>query len=98
VGLGLLAIGVCAGASEWRSAVHQGATSAASINLTAKRPSEAGRSILLPALVETYAVLTLLASILLIIWVTAGSLKLTEPKPRFAPPAVEETTPASETQ
>jgi V/A-type H+-transporting ATPase subunit K len=94
VGLGLLAIGVCAGASEWRSAVHQGTTSAASINLTAKRPSEAGRSILLPALVETYAVLTLLASILLIIWITSADLKLAEPRPRYAPAAAEEAAPS----
>lgn len=98
VGLAFLAIGVFAGASEYRSAVHQGATSAASINLTAKRPSEFGRSVLLPALVETYAVVTLLASILLIIWVSNANLKLAEPKPRFAPPAVEEATPAPETE
>jgi len=89
LGLALLAIGVCAGVSEYRSAIYQGETSAASISLTAKRPSEAGRSILLPALVETYAVLTLLASILLVIWITNTDLKLTEPKPKYAPAAQE---------
>jgi len=71
-GLGLLAIGFCAGVVLWRSAVLQGEASAAAISLTAKRPEEAGRSILMPALVETYAVVALLASILLIVWLKAA--------------------------
>ena len=70
VGLALLFIGLCAGMVLWLSAVNQGRTSAASINLTAKKPEEGGRAIILPALVETYAVVALLAAILLIQWVT----------------------------
>jgi len=70
-GLGLMAVGICAGIVEWRSAIYQGEASAAAINLTARRPEEAGRSILIPALVETYAVVALLASILFIMWITA---------------------------
>lgn len=69
-GLALLAVGICAGVVLWRSAVYQGEASAAAINLTSRRPEQAGRSILMPALVETYAVVALLASILFIIWVT----------------------------
>ena len=75
-GLGLLAVGFGAGMVFWRSAVFQGETSAAAIALVAKRPEEAGRSLLLPALVETYAVVALLAAILLIIWLTAPELAL----------------------
>ena len=69
-GLALLFVGVCMGIVEWRSAVYQGETSAACINLTGKKPEEGGRAILMPALVETYGVVALLASILLILWIT----------------------------
>ncbi|MEK6577278.1 MAG: V-type ATP synthase subunit K [Nitrospirota bacterium] len=70
VGISLFIIGLCMGLVEWKSAILQGEASAAAINLTGKRPEESGRAILLPALVETYAVIALLAAILLIIWVT----------------------------
>ena len=79
VGLSLFFIGLCMGVVEWRSAVYQGETSAACINLTGKRPEEGGRAILMPALVETYGVVALLAAILLILWVTAPELTLTNP-------------------
>jgi len=75
-GLGLLAVGFGVGLVEWRSAIYQGETSAAAISLVAKRPEEAGRAILLPALVETYAVLALLAGILITLWLTAPGLTL----------------------
>lgn len=76
-GLSLLAIGICAGAVQWRSAIYQGQTSAASINLVAKKPEESGRAILLPALVETYAVVALLGAILFTLWVTpTGGMNL----------------------
>ena len=48
------------------SGVYQGRTSAASIGMIARRPEETGRAIILPAMVETYAVLALLATILLL--------------------------------
>ena len=70
-GLALMAVGTLAGIVLWRSAVYQGEASAAAINLTSRRPEESGRSILMPALVETYAVVALLASILFIMWITA---------------------------
>jgi V/A-type H+-transporting ATPase subunit K len=70
MGLALMAVGILAGAVLWRSAVYQGEASAAAINLTSRRPEESGRSILMPALVETYAVVALLASILFIMWIT----------------------------
>ncbi len=46
------------------SAIHQGNVSAASISLTAKRPDQSGKAIIFPAMVETYAILALLISIL----------------------------------
>jgi V/A-type H+-transporting ATPase subunit K len=46
------------------SAIYQGKTAAASIQLVAKRPEEFGKSMLFPAMVETYAILALLISIL----------------------------------
>ncbi len=46
------------------SAIHQGKTSVASIGLLAKNPSTFGKAMLLPAMVETYAILALLVSIL----------------------------------
>jgi len=70
VGLGVLAIGFLAGMVQWKSAVNQGEVSAACINLTTKRPEEGGRAILLPVLVETYAVVALLAAILFLFWLT----------------------------
>jgi len=68
-GVGLLFVGICAGIVQWRSAVYQGEAAAAAISMTARRPDQSGRSILIPALVETYAVVALLASILFITWI-----------------------------
>jgi V/A-type H+-transporting ATPase subunit K len=65
-----MAIGIGAGVAMMKSAVYQGETSAACINLTARRPEQGGKAILMPALVETYAVVALLAAILVSIWLT----------------------------
>lgn len=46
------------------SAIAQGKAAAAGVNLIAKRPDQSGRAITFAAMVETYAVLTLLISIL----------------------------------
>ena len=88
-GLALLAIGFCSGMVFWRSAVFQGETSAACINLTAKKPEEGGRAIILPALVETYAVVALLAAILLIGKVSPIDEKTKMPGLKVANPAIE---------
>ena len=65
IGLALAFVGIGVGYVEWKSAIAQGETSAAAVNLVAKQPDESGRAILLPALVETYALLALLAGILM---------------------------------
>ena len=50
----------------WYSAIWQGKTSAAAIQMIAKKPEAMGKAVVLPAMVETYAVLSLLTSILLL--------------------------------
>ena len=54
------------------SAIAQGKTSVASIAMVTKRPDQAGKAIIFPVMVETYAILALLISILAITGV--GSL------------------------
>ena len=49
------------------SAIMQGKTSVASIGIVAKKPEEFGKAMILPAMVETYAILALLVSILAIV-------------------------------
>ena len=48
------------------SAVFQGKTAAAGVGITAKKPEHNGKGIIMAAMVETYAILALLVSILLI--------------------------------
>jgi len=48
------------------SAIYQGRAAAAGVGLIAKRPEELGKAIIYAVMVETYAVLALLASIMLL--------------------------------
>ena len=48
------------------SAFHQGKTAVASIGVVAKKPEQFVKSMLLPAMVETYAIFALLISILVV--------------------------------
>ena len=52
------------------SAIHQGKAAAAGVGIVAKRPEESGKAIIFAAMVETYAVLALLISILAIFNIT----------------------------
>ena len=63
---GLLILAACLpiGVVGLISAIHQGRTSAASIGIIAKKPEQFGKAMLFPAMVETYAILALLISIL----------------------------------
>jgi V/A-type H+-transporting ATPase subunit K len=65
-GLQLFFAGLPVGVVGLVSGYYQGVASAAGIHLVAKRPEETGKAIILPAMVETYAVLGLLATILLV--------------------------------
>ena len=69
-GIALFFVGLCDGIAQLVTAVYQGQASAAGISLVARRPEEAGKAILFPAFVETYAVISLLATILFIIFLT----------------------------
>ena len=50
----------------WLSAIFQGRVAAASINIVAQRPEESSKGIILCGIVEFYAILSLLATILLL--------------------------------
>ena len=50
----------------YRSAIYQGRVAAASINIAAKQPDDWSKGIILCVIVEFYAILSLLASILLL--------------------------------
>ena len=72
IGLSIMVIGIGTGFVQWRSAVFQGETSAAAINMVSKQPETSGRAILMPALVETYALVALLGAIVLMLFLTKG--------------------------
>ena len=52
----------------WLSAIAQGRVAAASINILAKKPDDWSRGIILCGIVEFYAILSLLASMLMLLW------------------------------
>ena len=65
-GLGIMFACLPVAIGGYFSAIAQGKTSAACIQMIAKRPEETGKAVILPAMVETYAVLSLLMSIILL--------------------------------
>lgn len=65
-GLQLFFAALPVGLTGFLSAIYQGKASAAGIHLIAKRPEEMGKAIIIPAMVETYAVIGLLATILMV--------------------------------
>lgn len=72
-GLALMTVGIGVGLVQWLSAVLQGQASAAAESLTGRQPGSSGQAILIPALVETYAVIALVSGILLILWISQAS-------------------------
>ena len=56
------------------SAKYQAKAAVASIGLVAKRPDQFGKSMLFPAMVETYAILALLISILAVSGITSMAI------------------------
>ena len=63
---GLLILAAClpSGIVGLISGMQQGKTSASAIGIVAKKPEQFGKAMLFPAMVETYAILALLISIL----------------------------------
>jgi V/A-type H+/Na+-transporting ATPase subunit K len=55
------------------SAINQGRASAGAINLTVKQPEKSGGALLLPALVETYALLAFVAGFLLLTFIQSSA-------------------------
>ena len=62
------------GIVQYVSAIYQGKNSAAAINMVTKQPEKAGAAILIPALVETYAILAFVAGFILLIFTKTSSL------------------------
>ena len=56
------------------SAIHQGRASVSSIGLISKRIDQFGKAIIFPAMVETYAILALLISLLALIGVNNAAI------------------------
>lgn len=65
-GLSFLFAGCPIGFVGWWSGIYQGQTAVAAIHMTAKDPDASARGITMTAMVETYAILALLVSILMI--------------------------------
>jgi len=52
------------------SAIYQGATAVGAAGMVARRDEDAGKALIFPALVETYAVFSLVVTILMLLFVT----------------------------
>lgn len=65
-GFQVLAASLPVAIAGWLSGVYQGRVAAAAVNIVAKKPDAAGKGVILAAIVETYAVLGLLVTILLV--------------------------------
>lgn len=66
-GLGLFAAGLTIAIGGLASGIYQGKMAAASISMTAKKPTMSVRGMTMTAIVETYAILALLVSVLMYI-------------------------------
>ncbi len=64
-GLGFFAAGLPIAIGGLLSGIYQGKMAAASITMTAKKPALSARGITMTAIVETYAILALLVSVLM---------------------------------
>ncbi|HNZ98118.1 V-type ATP synthase subunit K [Ruminococcus sp.] len=66
-GLGFLAASLPIAVVGLISGIMQGRTAAAGVSITAKKPDHNGKAIIMAAMVETYAILALLISVLMIL-------------------------------
>lgn len=57
------------------SAIYQGLTGAAAAGIVARRSEDSGKALIFPALVETYAVLSLIVTILMLLGLQAAYMK-----------------------
>lgn len=54
------------------SGIYQGATAAGAAGMVARRDEDAGKALIFPALVETYAVFSLIVTILMLLFIAGG--------------------------
>ncbi len=71
-GLAILAACLPIAITGYLSAIYQGRVAASGISLIAKQPTQVGRGMTLSALVETYAILTFLVSLLTVSNISVG--------------------------
>lgn len=71
-GLAILASCLPIAITGYLSAIYQGRVAASGISLIAKQPTQVGRGMTLSALVETYAILTFLVSLLAVSNISVG--------------------------
>ena len=67
-GVRFFAAGMPMALGGWLSAIAQGRVAASSINILAKKPDDWSKGIILCGIVEFYAILSLLASMLMLLW------------------------------
>lgn len=67
-----LASGLPIGIVGLFSGIAQGKAAAAGVGIVAKKPEQSGKGVILAAMVETYAILALLISILIIVNINIG--------------------------
>lgn len=72
-GLALFFSFIFIGYVQYTSAIYQGKNSAAAINYTVKQPEKSGGALLIPALVETYALLAFVAGFLLLVFIQGSA-------------------------
>ncbi len=65
-GLMVFAVSIPLMIGEYVSGMWQGRASAAALQMVAQKPQTSGQAIIIPALVETYAILSLITSIILL--------------------------------
>lgn len=74
-GLAFLGVGIFQATVQWVSSIYQGKVCAAGIGIVAKHPEDSMKGVVNGVIVETYAVLGLLITLLLILFGIAPTLK-----------------------
>ena len=74
-GIAILGVGIFISLVEWISSIHQGKVCAAGIAIVAKNPEHTAKGLVNGVMVETYAVLGLLISLLTLFFVIAPHLQ-----------------------
>ncbi len=74
-GVSILGVGVFQGIVQWASSIYQGKVCASGIAIVAKHPEDSMKGVVNGVIVETYAVLGLLITLLLLLFGIAPTLK-----------------------